>query len=382
MNSELGRATRSKIARFFNRRNLVISALLFLIIVIQLLVLMPRDIEVQDLRPEEIKKSVKGSRSGLAKDFGNALTKDVPAGQVVRNAQMVEAKQDQKEIELWADRAVRPKDREEWTLDDVRVKFYATNGVTYTVTGQNGGVTTANYALWIKGNVITKSSNGYTFKSESVSYDPKIKRLISPSKIEMEGPPDANGSRLFLNGEDMVADLTTNELNVNRSVRAQRKVSAPKDANGSEQKTAFIKSNSAFFSGKSNLAVFKGNVVIDVDTMRLSGPEAKFSYDPGVQNLDSMVVSGGVKVTDSDKSATSGSVAVYFKDDRYVFKGSPRVVQQQDELIGDEIVFLQGGKQVQVINARAQVDPSRAESGEPESLPRGDTSKRQKGSGK
>jgi LPS export ABC transporter protein LptC/lipopolysaccharide transport protein LptA len=357
MNTVSVETTRSKIARFFNRRNLVISALLFLIIVIQLLVLMPRDIEVQDLRPAKVAKTIKGSKTGRA----NQLSKEIPSGQVVRNAQMVEAKQDQKEIELWADRAVRPKDREEWTLDDVRVKFYATNGVTYTVTGKNGGVTTSTYAMWIKGNVITKSSNGYTFRSESVFYDPKIKRLSSPAKIEMDGPPDANGSRLYLDGEDMVADLTTNQMNVNRKVRARRKVSAPKDSPGGDQKTAQIQSNSAVFSGKSNLALFKGNVIIDVDTMRLTGPEARFSYDPGIQNLDSMVVSGGVKVTDSDKSATSGSVSVYFKDDRYVFKGSPRVVQQQDELIGDEIVFLHGGKQVQVINARAQVDPTRAD---------------------
>ncbi|CAN5485694.1 hypothetical protein BH10BDE1_BH10BDE1_25030 [soil metagenome] len=357
MNTAPVEQTRSKIARFFNRRNLVIAALFFLIIVIQLLVLMPRDIEVQDVRPARNEKKITGSKTGMA----SQLSKDVPSGQVVRNAHMVEAKQDQKELELWAVQAVRPKDKEEWTLDDVRVKFFASNGVTYTVTGKNGGVTTSTYALWIKGNVLTKSSNGYTFKSESIFYDPKIKRLTSPSKIEMEGPPDVNGSRLYLDGEDMIADMTTNQMNVNRKVRARRKVSAPKDTPGGDQKTAQIQSNSAVFSGNSNLAMFKGNVVIDVDTMRLTGPEAKFSYDPGVQNLDSIVVTGGVKVTDQDKSATSDSVAVYFKDDKYVFKGSPRVVQQQDELIGDEIIFLRGGKQVQVINARAQVDPMRTE---------------------
>lgn len=345
--------TYSKIGRILNRRNLIISALLFLIVVIQLVVLMPRDIDPLDQGPGKMTKKKSSSKSVAA----NKLSKDIPAGQVVRNAFMVEAKQEGKEIELWADRAIRPKDREEWTLDEVRVKFYAQNGVTYMVTGKTGGVTTASYAMWIKGDVITKSSNGYTFRSEAVFYDPKIKRLTAPSQIEMEGPPDANGSRLYLDGEDMVADLTTNQLNVNKKVRARRQVDGP----GGDQKTAQIQSNSAVFSGKSNLAAFKGNVVIDIETMRLTGPEAKFSYNPEAQSLDSMVVNGGVRVTDSDKSATSGSVAVYFKDDKYVFKGAPRVVQQQDELIGDEIVFLRGGKQVQVINAKAQVDPARAE---------------------
>lgn len=336
-----------------NRRNLVISALLFLIVVIQLVVLMPHDIDSPDKGLVGIsKKKITGSKKGLA----NQLSKEIPAGQIVRDAVMVEAKQEGKEIELWAARAVRPKDKEEWTLDDVRVKFYAQNGVSYTVTGKTGGVTTANYAMWVKGNVITKSSNGYTFKSESVFYDPKIKRLTSPSQIAMEGPPDASGSRLYLDGEDMVADMTTNQLNVNKKVRARRKVQSQ-----SGEKTAQIQSNNAVFSGKSNLALFKGNVIIEMDTMRLTGPEARFVYDPLVHNLDSMTVAGGVRATDAEKTATSGSVAVYFKDDKYVLKGSPRVMQGQDELIGDEIVFLRGGKQVQVINAKAQVDPARAD---------------------
>lgn len=339
-----------RLSRFFNRRNLVISALLFLIVVIQLVVLMPRDVDTPD-------SSLVPGTSDKVIPNPPPIAKDASGGQIVRNAVMVDAKPTGKEIELWAETATRPKDREEWTLDDVRVKFYAQNGVTYMVTGKTGGVVTANYALWIKGNVVTKSSNGYTFKSESVFYDPKIKRLTAPSKIEMEGPPDAKGSRLYLDGEDMIADLTTNQMNVNRKVRARRQV----QATGSDEKTAQIQSNSAMFSGKSNLAVFKGNVVIDIETMRLTGPEARFAYDPQIHNLDSLIVEGGVRVTDADKSATSGSVAVFFKDDKYVFKGSPRVIQQQDELVGDEIVFLHGGKQVQVINAKAQVDPSRME---------------------
>ncbi len=347
-----------KLGGVLNRRNLVISALLFLIVVIQLVVLMPHDID----SPDKSLVAVQAKKSSAAvSSTTNQLSNDIPAGQIIRNAVMVEAKQDGKEIELWSARAMRPKDKEEWTLDDVRVKFYAQNGVSYTVTGKTGGVTTANYAMWIKGNVITKSSNGYTFKSESVFYDPKIKRLSSPLEVSMDGPPDANGSRLYLDGEDMVADMTTNQMNVNKNVKARRKVGSQ-----STEKTAQIRSNTAVFSGKSNLAIFKGNVVIEMDTMRLTGPEARFSYDPMVHTLDSINVTGGVRVTDSDKSATSGSVAVYFKDDKYVFKGSPRVLQQQDELIGDEIVFLRGGKQVQVINAKAQVDPARADRTIPE----------------
>jgi hypothetical protein len=114
-------------------------------------------------------------------------------------------------------------------------------------------------------------------------------------------------------------------------------------------------------SGQSNSAEFFGSVSIDLDNMRITGPEARFLYDRTQAILESVLIAGGIRVTDSDKFATSGSLAVHFKDDRYVFKGSPRVVQSSDELIGDEIVFLEGGKKVQVINARAQLDPQSAE---------------------
>jgi lipopolysaccharide export system protein LptA len=54
-------------------------------------------------------------------------------------------------------------------------------------------------------------------------------------------------------------------------------------------------------------------------------------------------------------------VKVDFESNRFVFRGNPRVVQNNDELRGDEIVFLDGGKRVQVKSARAKVDQKRLE---------------------
>ena len=65
---------------------------------------------------------------------------------------------------------------------------------------------------------------------------------------------------------------------------------------------------------------------------------------------------GGVRVTDSEKYATADRVSVYFNEDKYVFNGSPRVVQSGDELVGEEITFLNNGKKVQVSNARVKLD--------------------------
>ena len=61
-------------------------------------------------------------------------------------------------------------------------------------------------------------------------------------------------------------------------------------------------------------------------------------------------------MSDAEKFATAENLNVQFEQDKYVFKGHPRVVQDNDEMRGDEIVFLEGGKKVLVQKVRAKVD--------------------------
>jgi lipopolysaccharide export system protein LptA len=68
---------------------------------------------------------------------------------------------------------------------------------------------------------------------------------------------------------------------------------------------------------------------------------------------------GGARVSDSEKWATAQNLNVDFDSNRFIFRGNPRVVQNNDELRGEEIIFLDGGKQVQVRSARAKVDEKR-----------------------
>jgi lipopolysaccharide transport protein LptA len=222
--------------------------------------------------------------------------------------------------------------------------------------------------MHIEGDVETRSSNGYVFRTDSVSYDSKKRVLVSPHEIQMTGAADDQGGRLNLTGTEMMADFGTNDIRINQNVRAKRPVRiGDKNASGAngtigEFHVVTIQSQRAVFSGRTNLAQFFGNVVIDVETMRLTGPEAKFSYDPKTRSLNSVTVSGGTRVTDTDKFATSGTVEINLKDSRVVFTGDPRVVQNGDELTGDRIVLSDGGKKVEVSNAKAQIDPKRMES--------------------
>lgn len=324
-----------------SRRNSIILGLLFVILVVELIILAPKEIGTSS-EPQIPNMPAPTSQN---------------SGQIMKDVYSVEAKPEGKDWELWADKALRPKENQEWTIEKVRVKFYASNGVTYHVTGAKGQVVPNEKGIrdiQISGNVVTKSSNGHVFKSETMNYDSQNKRLASPSDVEMVSPPDKDGGELILTGADMIADFATNEINVRKNVKAKKKVK--------NDKTVQIQSERATFSGLSKMAKFFGNVVLTIDTMTVTGPEAKFAYDSKMESLESLVVGGGIKVTDSDKFATSQSVDLSFKNDRIVFKGAPRVVQNGDEMTGDQITLLDGGRKVQVSNAKAQIDSSTLES--------------------
>jgi LPS export ABC transporter protein LptC len=329
-----------------SKRNTIILALLFVIFVVELIILAPEELGLfQSKADKQADASMPPSNS--------------EAGQVMKGAHLVQAKGEAKEWELWADQAIKPKEGERWTIERVKVKFFGKDGVTFTVTGKQGTVTVTpdKNDIHIEGDVETRTSNGYVFKTPSASYDSIGKKLSSPLDVEMTGPRDSKDRNIHLTGNDLLADLASNEITINRNVHARKKVGT----NDNVDRTATIQSQRAIFSGKSNLAQFFGNVVIDLDTMQISGPQAKFAFDPKSDALDSIEVAGGIRVTDTDKFATSGTVSLNLKEDKVVFSGSPRVVQNGDELVGDQITLLDGGKRVQVSNAKAQIDPRAVE---------------------
>jgi LPS export ABC transporter protein LptC/lipopolysaccharide transport protein LptA len=321
-----------------SKRSITILALLFAILVVEIVILVPGEVGVV---PSVSKPETASDKSG-AQNEG--------AGQLMQDAHVVEASSGSKQWELWAKKGIRPKDLANWTIEEVEVKFFAKNGVTYKVTGDKGYVSSTQQNdvrnVRIVGNVVTHSNNGYTFKTQSALYETSQHLLKTPGDVEMIGPTEGDGTHLNLRGTDMLANLDTNTIEIQQNVKAEKNIR--------DQKTMHISSRKAYFSGVANLARFEGDVIIDIDTIRITGPEAVFTYKNKV--VDSVLIAGGVRVTDENKYATADRVSVHFDEDKYVFNGSPRVVQNGDELVGDEIVFLNNGHKVQVSNAHANLE--------------------------
>jgi LPS export ABC transporter protein LptC len=276
------------------------------------------------------------------------LTKVSGAEQKMEGVHLVESRAGDRDWELYAEAAEGYQGQGKWELKNVRVLFYSKEDVQFTVTGNAGTIDTKTKDMNIVGDVKTLSSNGYRFQTSAVSYIARDRILRSKDKVKMVGPPDARGKAIILNGGNMETQIDNSVMMISDNVHAEKALE-----NG---KNFVIRSKGAEFSSKSFSARFFNQVSIELDTMKMEGPEANFQYDKGKDFLQSILVKGGVKVSDLDKYATSEQVRFEPLENKFILSGRPRVVQNNDEIQGDQIIFIDGGKKVKVENIRARMD--------------------------
>jgi LPS export ABC transporter protein LptC len=251
-----------------------------------------------------------------------------------------------KEWELQAISAEAFKDKGTWDLQGVKVKFFGNAGSTYTVTGESGSVQTETKDMEIRGNVVTTTSEGYVFKTKSLKYGAKNKELVTPEEVVITGPKE-NGP-FQLSGRDFKATLDTSVMTLKRDVEGIKELSA--------EKTMNIKSVWSRINGKTGGAHFEDQVQVDLEAVRMTGESADFEYEKDSHVLKSLLMKGNVKVTDQRHWASSQYAQVLFAENEFVLYGHPRVIQDDNELRGEEIRFLDGGKQVSITKARARVE--------------------------
>lgn len=321
-------------------RNLLFVVLLVLLF-FEVLIVFPKKLEKQAVEAE-------AENAAIPVASEPADPKVVLAEQKMKGVHLVESQQGKRDWELFSESAEGTQGAKSWKLKQVRVLFYTKEKVEFTVTGDEGRIDSQSKDLNIEGHVITRSNNGYTFETPSIFYYAGKREIQSPENVLMRGPKDANGEGLVLKGRKMVSYVDESRMVIQENVSAEKKA---KDGKKFE-----VTSHSAEFSGKNREARFLGQVKITYNNMKLEGPEASFLYDSAEDLLSSVSVKGGVKVSDVDKFATSDTVNLDLLADKYVFDGHPKVIQNNDELIGQQIVFLDGGKKVKIEKMKANVE--------------------------
>jgi LPS export ABC transporter protein LptC len=275
-------------------------------------------------------------------------TNEVQAQQKMQGVHLVESQSGVRDWELFSESAEGQQGQGKWELKKVKVNFYSKDKVDFVITGKSGLIDTKTKDFEIFGQVKVISQNGYNLDSERITYRALERIIRSPGKVKMIGPADENAKGISVIGNEMETDVDAGVMSLKSDVEAKKMMA--------DGKAISIKSEIAEFSSKSNSVRFLKNVNLNINQMRLEGPEAKFQYDSVGKSLESIQVVGGAKISDFDKFATSDTASFLPKENKFVLNGKPRVVQNSDEILGEVITFLNGGKKVKVQNIRAKID--------------------------
>lgn len=269
------------------------------------------------------------------------------AEQKMTGAHIVEARDGRRDWELFSETAETYDGKGTWKMQKVRVLFYNDKSAEFTVVGDRGGIE-QNKDMRIEGNVRINTANGYVIHTEAVVYTAGKRVIECPGEVVMTGERKADGGVLTVKGASLIGYVDRKEVEIHREVFA----SHPLKGKGLFK----VQARKAFFKTTDRSARFEDDVRLGVDSMSIEGPKATFSYRDNVDLLQAIRIEGGVKMRDADKFATSDAVRFDPEANSYILTGKPRIVQDRDEITGEQITFIDGGRKIKVEKMKAKVE--------------------------
>lgn len=320
-----------------NKISIFLSVVIGLIF-IQALLMAPQDISPSETSAAKQKAAAEEKRKDEEADKLAKTGKRKAVEQKMVGVHLVENSNNAKGWELYADEASGSSE-ELWVLKKVKVEFYNENESSFVVSGDIGEINGQTKNMLIRGQVVTQSSNGYQFETNDMNYIAETKMLVSTNLVRMLGPDDKNGAGFKLNGQGFRIDLAKNKMYIESNIEASKAV---------DGKNFNVTSNTAEFSNKNQEALFAGNVFMKFDKTTITAPQAFFRYSDKQKALESILLKDKVVLKDEGKSAVCQSLLMNLVADTMTLSGQPKVQMGEDEIQGEEIVFLEGGKKVKI----------------------------------
>jgi len=256
----------------------------------------------------------------------------------IQGFHLLENASQNKSWELYADEASGSSD-EQWILKKVKVEFFNENQSSFVVTGDIGEIDGQTKNMIIRGQVVTQSSNGYQFVTNDLMFVAKEKQLKSNDQVKMIGPESTGSDGFQLTGLGFIIELSTSRMIIPAQVEAQKTIN---------QKNFFIESQRAEFSNKNQEALFRGQTKMRFGPTRIEAPQALFKYSEKYKALDSITLNDKVYLKDDAKIANCSELIMYLREDKMELNGQPKVQMGDDEIAGEQIVFLDSGKKVKI----------------------------------
>ena len=135
----------------------------------------------------------------------------------IEKVRFVEEKHGRKTWELEAKSVQHYQEENLMVLEDVQLTFFAEDGRTITLTGKQGKVHQDTKDMELQGNVVATSSDGYRFKTQSVTYKDQQKMIQTSDAVELDG------EQVWLKGRGMLVDVEARTVKVLHEVKTQWK---------------------------------------------------------------------------------------------------------------------------------------------------------------
>jgi len=158
-------------------------------------------------------KERKASETQKEKEIQNVSTRG--ADMQLEKIRFVEDKHGRKTWELEAKSIQQYQDQNMMMLEDVKVTFYSKDGRTFTLSGNQGKYYQDSKDMELVGDVELVSSDGYRFRTHSISYRNEEKKVSTPDPVEIEG------ELIRLVGKGMLVNMETKTLKVLNQVKTQ-----------------------------------------------------------------------------------------------------------------------------------------------------------------
>ena len=240
-----------------------------------------------------------------------------------------------------------------WELQKVKVLFYGENGVEYTATGDIGDVDTKTKNLKIKGHVIVTSQNGYQCLTSAAHYFSKERLIESDDKVKMLSPQKDEAKRTSLDGDHLQIYVDTKFIDLKDHVHGEKLLD--------DGRLMTLQSDEAQASNQDRNLTLRGNVITTIEQMRLESSETLVQYDSKKDFLQAIYINGGVRMSDKNKFATASHIKFDPVVNQFILSGTPRVVQDGDEIKGQLIIFADGGRKVIVEKMKARMEDSNSQ---------------------
>lgn len=104
-------------------------------------------------------------------------------------------------------------------------------------------------------------------------------------------------------------------------------------------KKIVITSKSLITDNKNNTALFEGSVVAIADSVTIYADSMKVSYNSAESRVTEIHASGNVKAHNNEKAIFSQEAVYSAKEEKITFTGSPKVIDGENIITGEKIVY-------------------------------------------